>query len=55
MDKKYAVLDTALNQFLAIGVTDKESAKNEAARLNAAKKPQFQTYTVVTVIFDPEV
>lgn len=55
MDKKYAVLDTALNQFVAIGATDKRSAKAEATRLNAARKPEFQTYTVVTVVFDPEV
>lgn len=61
MDKFYAVYNTGLGAFVFAGgidngiTADKEEAKRVAREFNGAMKPEHQTYTVVTVIFDPEV
>lgn len=58
--KFYGVFNTDIQGFVPLGTgstlsTEVGEAKALARSLNAAMKPQFQTYTVVTVIFDPEV
>lgn len=53
MDKFYAVYNTEQDTFT--GLMNLADAKSVASELNAAMKPEFQNYTVVTVIFDSEV
>ncbi len=55
MDKWYAVFNTATNEFYGKPNLDKLRIKNEASFLNAAMKPEYQTYTVATIILDTEV
>ena len=55
MDKKFAIFNTATNQFSGFVYDDATDAKLNARALNLALKPQFQNYTVATIIFDPEV
>lgn len=57
--RQYAVYNTGTKQFYTLGdgetVMSLLSAKRLAADLNNQMKPEFQNYTVVTIIFDPEV
>lgn len=58
MDKQYGVFNTALGTFVQFqdGVLfDARTAKARARCWNAAMKPEHQSYTVATIIFDPEV
>lgn len=57
--RRYAVYNTDTEQFYTRGdgatLMPVESAKTLASNLNSAMKPEYQHYTVVTVIFNPEV
>lgn len=60
MDKYYAVFDSNTQGFVPLGTgstlsKDLEFVKSVATAQNAAHVPAMQTYTVATVVFDPEV
>jgi hypothetical protein len=61
MKKFYAVYNSGIGAFVFAGgldngiTDDKEEAKRVAREFNGAMKPDYQTYTVATVVFDPEV
>lgn len=52
---QYAVVNTAYNSMVGQLTEDKEEARRTAAEFNAAMNPEYQTYTVATVTFDPEI
>lgn len=53
--KHYMVIETRTGQQWGQLTTDVKAAKAVSAELNNNMKPEYQTYTVATVIFDPEV
>ena len=58
--KWYAILNTATGQFYQFLPTseistDLEQTKSVARQLNEAMVPEFQNFSVVTVILNPEV
>lgn len=59
MDKRYVIFDTATNSVVGTwfgnSVVDPEIAKSVAGKLNADRKPEYQTLTVATLIFDTEI